>query len=115
MELTPESLALYVGTSPADEGEYLAECIAEAGELVARHCNATDLEAVVAGKKIPPATLTRAVKETAADLFHRRRARNGVVQLDSDGYTGDVVRINADPLRAARPILAPFLGVGIAG
>ena len=112
--VTAEQLAEYVQTDATHEQEFLTECLAEAGELIAVHCGLTSIEAVVAGEKIPAATLARAVKETAADLYSRRRARNGIVEIGGDGITPDVVRINRDPMVAARPILRPFLGPGIA-
>lgn len=112
--VTVDQLAEYVQTDATHEQEFLTECLAEAGELIAVHCGLADIEAVAAGKKIPAATLARAVKETAADLYSRRRARNGIVEIGGDGITPDVVRINRDPMAAARPILRPFLGPGIA-
>lgn len=62
---------------------------------------------------IPPSVYDRAWLAVAVDLFNQRRAPNGVLnqQFSSgEGGTESVpVRISADPLRPARPLLRPWV------
>lgn len=91
----------YVGGTDKDTA-FIAECTAEATELVTQRC---------AGSTVPEATMARAVLEVGADLFNRRKARNGITGIDSPD--AQPMRIRADPMKAAQTILAPFLEPGI--
>lgn len=62
---------------------------------------------------IPVAVLDRAVVEVAADLYHRRAAKNGIATY-GDGLDVPPMRIRRDPLDAARPILFHWLPGGFA-
>lgn len=88
----------------ASSDEYLQQCVEEAIELVQKH---------VAGVEVPEPILQRAVIECGADLYWRRQARSGVATFDSEGAL-ETVRIGLDPMRSARAVLAPYLGVPIA-
>lgn len=61
---------------------------------------------------VPAEILNRAIIEVAADLFHRKSARNGVMELGG----GDLApfRIARDPMKAAYPMLAQFVPAGLA-
>lgn len=105
-----ERVSAYVGLKPGtpaatERAEYVRQCTTEATALIAAKVDAA---------KVPPSVWARAVVEVAADLYHRQAARNGVVIFDG-GETGvDTVRIGADPLRPAWPLLRPYLGPVIA-
>jgi hypothetical protein len=70
--------------------------------------------AEIAGRTVPDQIVDQAILEVGSDLYFRRTARNGVMNVtDTDLQP---FRINRDPLAAARPILRPFIpsGMGIA-
>lgn len=95
-------LAAYVGDVYPDE--FLTLCLTEARALV---------ESQVGGAPVPNDVQDRAVIEVAAELYHRRSAPNGVKSF-ADGFDGaSVIRVARDPLVAARPLLAPYLGLAI--
>lgn len=106
--MTAADLLAYVstdglGSTPAEE-TYAAACWEEATALVSRHAGSSD---------VPEAILNRAALEVGAELYHRRQAKNGISQFASpDGGAG--IRIARDPMVAAYPILAPYVGRGIA-
>lgn len=99
------ALAPFVGAKAADP--FVISCAGAALDLVTAYAG-DDLD------RVPERVLTRAVVEVGADLFHRRAARNGVVAFDDTEITASPIRIGRDPLAAARPILAPYLRIGIA-
>lgn len=76
----------------------LETCTAEATALVDQH---------TAGATVPGTVRDRAVLECAAELYNRADAPNGIKSFAEDGTT---VRVARDPMVAARPLLAPFLG-----
>ena len=88
-----------------DSDPYLADCVDTANDLIKAYTGAVT---------IPESVLDRATLEVAADLYHRRSARNGVAGFDDNDINPVPVRINRDPLVPARPILAPYMGVPIA-
>lgn len=67
---------------------------------------------------IPTKVFDRAWTAVAVDLFNQRRAPNGVLNQQFATETGSesfAVRISADPLRPARPLLKPWVApLGIA-
>lgn len=83
---------------------YITTCTKEALALVEQYVGETFVPAII---------LTRAVVETAADLFWRRNAQNGIAQFDN-GEGLELMRIGADPMHAARILLKPWKGVPIA-
>ena len=103
--ITPTDLAAFVAAPSTDP--YLQACCDEASELVSTYAGPS-------AASVPIAVYRRATLEVAADLYHRRSARNGVAGFDDNDLTPAPVRINRDPLVPARPILRPWLGVGIA-
>lgn len=99
------SLAAYLGDVPASQ--FLNDCAAQADELVTRY---------IAGfgtPDIPTTIITLSVNVVGAELYHRRNAPNGVANY-SDGMGGTIpMRVARDPMVAARPILAPYVGLAI--
>ena len=101
-----QRLAPFIGLGAVQDPPktlFVNECAAEAVDLVEHFIGST--------RGIPERVLTRAALEVAADLYHRRTARNG---FDESEVGSSPMRINRDPLAPARPILAPFLGPAIA-
>lgn len=100
-------LAAYVSPGaalPASAEAFAASCWAQAEALVAQHIGDADVPAPISD---------RAALEVAAELFHRRQAPNGISQFATpDG--GGAVRVARDPMVAAYPLLAPFVGRGLA-
>ncbi len=95
------TLAAYVGATSTTE--FVAECWTTAGTLVARHIGA---------RKVPDDVRDRATLEVGAELFHRRATKNAVAQFASPDAAP--VRIARDPMVAAYPLLAPYVGGGFA-
>lgn len=101
--ISASDLAAFVGAPATDP--YLATCVEEASEMV-KHA--------IGGATVPMEIQRLAAREVAADIYHRRSARNGVAGFDDTDLAPAPVRINRDPMVAARPILRPYLGVAIA-
>lgn len=94
----------YVGAGNLDAvRSFVGECVEEATALVARR---------VGVDTVPDVIRRRAVLEVGADLYHRRRVRNGVASFD--GVDMQPIRVTRDPMKAAEDILAPFLAPGLA-
>lgn len=99
-------LSQHVGAPRAGvAGEnYITDCVAEGIELVKQ---------IIGAREVPEKIVERAVVEAAADLFWRKQARSGVATFEADGAL-ETVRVGLDPTRAARAVLAPWLGPAIA-
>lgn len=98
-----ERLTAYVQAHGEIEEDVCKLVLPEARALVARYV----------GAATPPPEITNlAIIEVAADLFHRKSARNGV--MDLGGTDLAPFRIARDPMKAAYPILAPFVPAGLA-
>ena len=95
-----------LGAGPGPQTAIVHECATEAVDIVEHYTAGT--------RGIPESVLIRAAIEVAADLYHRRTARNGIAGFEDSELGAAPMRINRDPLAAARPILAPFLGPAIA-
>lgn len=98
-------LAAIVGTTSTVGGEFLSSCAEEAIELVDTYAGTAVVPAVV---------MIRAYLEVAADLWHRRTARNGVAGFEDAEISPSPVRINRDPMTPAYPLLRPYVTPGIA-
>lgn len=105
MATTNTDLATYVQGDLTSDAPFLTRCVTEAGELVARR---------VASEVVPATVVDRAVLEVAADLYYRRRSRNGVSTFDGQDGMPEPMRISRNPMLAAQPILDPYLAPGIA-
>lgn len=99
------ALAPFVGARAVDP--YISQCAVEAVDMVMHYIGAEK-------DSIPASVFHRACVEVGADLYHRRSARNGIAGFEDTDITSAPVRINRDPLVPARPILAPYMKVGIA-
>jgi hypothetical protein len=101
-----EKLAAYVQVDAVEDAAYLAECVQEAADLV------QDLITRNKTRPVPESVAERAELETGADLFHRRRSRNGVAVFGSGDDLGgmEAVRVTRDPSATARAMLAAYLG-----
>jgi len=67
-----------------------------------------------AGDAIPDAIGMEACVAAAAELFYRRTARHGLVNLGGEEGTAPA-RIAKDPMALAWPLLSPFVGLGVGG
>lgn len=105
MATTIEGLAKYVQGDLASDAAYLQQCVTEGTELVTHR---------IADNTVPPSVIDRATLEVAADLYYRRRSRNGISTFDGSDGMPEPMRISRNPMLAAQPILAPYLGMGIA-
>lgn len=85
-----------------DDDLDLARGVTHAAELVFHHVGST---------KVPRLVLELAVLEVARELYTRRDAPDGVLSPFGDAAP---IRLARDPLKAAYPILAPYLGGGFA-
>lgn len=63
---------------------------------------------------IPEPIGLEACLAVGAELFYRRTARHGLVNLGGDEAPAPA-RIGKDPMALAWPILGPFLGMGVGG
>lgn len=106
-----EALREEVGASSSDDG-VLQRCLDLAAELVTHHVSDSttgDEEPI----EIPETVLERAIMVTAAESFAQRNAPNGVLNQQFASSEGDAasvpVRISADPMRPAYPLLEKYL------
>lgn len=95
----------YVQAVGEDDAAEVASALAEARTLVTGHCG-------TARTLVPADAFDRAVIEVTAELFYRKNARNGVMDLGGSDLTP--FRIRNDPMRAAYPFLNPYLPGGFA-
>ncbi|GAA3022153.1 hypothetical protein [Microbacterium dextranolyticum] len=108
MGMTVADLKAYVSSDLAfasKDESFVAACWEEAIALIAQH---------VGSVPVPEAIRDRAVLEVGAELYHRRRAPNGITQFATPDGNGGGIRVARDPMIAARDMLAPFLPRGIA-
>lgn len=93
----------YVGTAtPADEAQ-AKDAWDTAFVLVTTYVGAAE---------VPTVIFDRAVLEVGSELFHRKNAPNGVAQFNT--FDAAPIRVARDPMVAAYPLLAPYLGPVIA-
>ncbi len=102
MPLDWNSLKAYVGASSEDDA-FTEACWSEATALVTREIGTYEVPAEIVG---------RATLEVGAELWNRRQAPNGVSQFAA--FDGSAIRVARDPMVGARPLLAPYLGLGFA-
>lgn len=112
MAVTVDDVAKLVGASAPKDG--MVDCLAQGTTMVETYI----ADNALPGKTVPSEIRDRAVLEVAADLWHRRQARFGIVNesyASGDGITSEPIRISRDPLAVARPILAQWvMELGIA-
>lgn len=109
MVVTKEQLRVEIGavgqTAIADET--LQNCVTVAGELVRQHTQSDEIRHV-----IPTSVYEKAWLSVAVELYNQRAAPNGVLnqQFSTVNAPSSVpIRIGADPLRPAYPLLAPWV------
>lgn len=107
MPATPEQIAALAGYCQASATDpYVVQCAHEAADMVALPVSK------VAANTVPASVVSRAVLECGKELFDRRQSRNGIAGLDNMDFAP--MRIARDPMKAAMPYLAPYLGPAIA-
>lgn len=120
--VTWDSLRSEVGADSSLE-TVLTRCVDVALPLVTRHVFGSEavptdypddaaLNAALVLKKIPRVVWDEAHLVTAAELFHQRKAPNGVLNQQyatGDGSGSVPVRISRDPLKPARALLHEWL------
>ena len=94
-------LKAYVNTDSEDDS-FVQSCWAEATELV---------EQYVGASLVPTTTMSRAILEVGSELYNRRKAPNGITQYNT--LDGSAIRIARDPMKAALPLLSPFMVMGL--
>ena len=140
--MSAANLAAYVSPDaplPSSTQAFAASCWDQAAALIAHHIGGTlvgapesaltedpdhpgfwgiDPEGGTPGNAavvspLPLPIVNRAILEVGAELFHRRQAPSGISQFATpDGSSA--VRVARDPMIAARDMLAPFVGRGVA-
>lgn len=102
--ITWTDLQAYVA-APAEDQDYLELCVKQAHDMVLTH---------IRQRTVPESALDAATLEVAANLYQRRTSRRDVMNFSDGTVMPAQIRPALDPLTAARPILKPYLGVGIA-
>ena len=112
-----DTLRQEVGASASDDA-LLQRCLDLAIVLVEHHVDdstAADETPI----EIPETVLERAIMVTAAEAFAQRNAPNGVLNQQYSAGDGDLVaapiRIGADPMRPAYPLLDKYLIPAVGG
>jgi hypothetical protein len=93
-------LLSFVGAGESDTA-FAAKCVDEADALVT-HYVGDDVS-------VPVVITDRAVLAVAAELFNQRSAPNGIANYSDEVGNLQVARVARDPMRAAYPLLLPFL------
>ena len=107
MPATPAQIAALASYCQAPAGDaYVAQCANEAFDMVALPVSK------VAPATVPASVFDRAVLECGKELYDRRQSRSGIAGLDNMDFAP--MRIARDPMKAAMPFLAPYLGPAIA-
>ncbi|WP_114856467.1 hypothetical protein [Brachybacterium sp. YJGR34] len=94
----------YVRASQHDSA-FVTECETRAAQLVADK---------VGTATVPPAVLSTAILEVAANLYQRRQSSIGTQSFGDPETLGNPMRPALDPLTPAWPLLRPYLGPGLA-
>jgi hypothetical protein len=100
--ITLEDLRGYVGAVARDDAD-LTRALATGVALVDRH---------IGSATVPAPVRDQACLVAASEVFQRRSAPMGISQFAS--ADGAPMRVNRDPMIAVFPILAPFIGPGLA-
>lgn len=103
MAVTQERLRNFVGASTSDNDE-LDSCLAATKDLLDEH-----LEDVDPASAVPVNVYDRAHLLAAAEMFNQGKAPNGFLNQQFEDGTEVPVRIGADPLRPAYPLLSKWV------
>jgi len=98
------TLAQYVRADTGDLA-FVTECEAAAHQLVSQ---------LVGDVTIPAEPLAAALLDVGANLYQRRITQHDMPDFAGDGTITSPWRPARDPLTAARAILRPWLGPGLA-
>lgn len=107
MAITAEDLRTEVGAGVSASSTLLQKCVDLATELVRRHVTTEVFPT------LPTVIADQAVLVVAVEVFNQRKAPNGVLTQQfatPDGGTPVPVRIGADPMRPAYPLLSAWVG-----
>ena len=104
--VTVTDLRAEVGAGASVSDAKLQGCLDLALELVRRHVTQEVF------LTLPSVIADQAVLVVAAEIFHQRKAPNGVLNQAFSGPDGGSfpVRIGADPMRPAYPLLSAWVG-----
>lgn len=102
--VTVEALKKYVNAVNADT-EFLQQCVDGATHRI---------DQFIGSRSVPDVVRDQAIQEVAANLYQRRVGRRDINNFGDPGVVAPLSRPALDPLTPARPILKPWLGVGIA-
>ena len=102
MTVSTADLRAYVNASASDD-DFISTCLTEAHTLVAGY---------VGEFVVPPSVLDRAALEVGSELFHRRKAPNGIMQFATPDASP--VRVARDPMVGAYPLLNRYVSGGFA-
>lgn len=102
--LSVEDLKRYVKASDKDD-EFVRSCLDAATDMISSH---------IGTASVPEEVRDQAILQTAANLFLRRTGRRDVTGFTTPDAMPLTQRPALDPLTPARPLLKPYLGVGIA-
>lgn len=103
-QLEPAQVLTYVN---GEDTTRATEALTVALELVGER-----LGLVARVDRVPPGTLRRAVLAVASELYHAQDAPDGASQWADE--LAAPIRRPRDPFTPARPLLAPYLGMGFA-
>lgn len=93
----------YVQAHGESEAKELGFALTEARALISNY---------VGAYKVATEVNDRAIVEVTAELFYRKMSRNGVSEFAGTDLAP--FRIARDPMKAAYPILAQYMPVGLA-
>ncbi|MFC8733574.1 hypothetical protein ACFT5B_14185 [Luteimicrobium sp. NPDC057192] len=104
------TLQEYVG-APSDDAAFVAECEAQAGELVARYLVGPGGDPATASDVVADAEVyARVLLEVGSELYARRGAPSGITSGPTEG---DPVRLARDPMSGVYPILDRYMVRGL--
>lgn len=98
-----ERCTAYVQAIGESEAKEVRLALTEARALIMNYVGAYRVDAAVT---------ERAIVEVTAELFYRKMSRNGVSEFAGTDLAP--FRIARDPMKAAYPILAQYMPVGLA-
>jgi hypothetical protein len=100
--ITLEDLRAYVGATARDDAD-LTRALATGVALVDR---------LIGAATVPAPVVEQAYLVAASEVFQRKSAPMGISQFAT--ADGAPMRVNRDPMVSVLPILAPFIGPGVA-
>lgn len=102
--MTADDLSQYVGAN-TDDTAFVASCWARADALITQY--------IGLAAEVPWAILDGATLDVGSELYHRRNSPSGIAQFATAGDASPV-RLARDPMTSVYPVLARFVGAGVA-